>query len=126
MERKTLSNVIVYCLVIVLLAGQSSAFLKRYRRCLDECQARCEAKDAPFCNHGCVFKCIHLSQTNNIQNTHQFCTTDCVTSLCSNLISGLDNRLDEREGLTKTLHEVEWCMDGCSKSCTNNYLPIPN
>ncbi|WCJ40721.1 hypothetical protein M5689_021630 [Euphorbia peplus] len=124
MERKALSNiVIVFFIVILLLAGQSTAFGNAhvFKKCMKRCLFGCVIPPwTVVCPATCLLRCvIHKpppqSRTNYVQKTHQFCTAGCATSLCSRLISKDDYRLDQVEG----------CVYGCSTSCSNNYNYVP-
>ncbi|XP_050230686.1 thionin-like protein 2 [Mercurialis annua] len=115
MERKTLSFVLM-CVVIGMLAGQGNAWFKDFKNCLKDCLVQCAIPPwTPICPASCITKCIiHPSSAySSTHATHQFCTAGCATTLCSKLITENNPNLDQ----------VESCVNGCSGTCKNNYVP---
>ncbi|EEF34191.1 conserved hypothetical protein [Ricinus communis] len=115
MERKAVSFLLM-CVVIGMLAGQSNAWFKDFKTCLKDCLVQCAIPPwTPICPASCLAKCIiHPSYTTSTDTTHQFCTVGCATSLCSKLITNPNPNLEQ----------VESCVNGCSGTCTKNYVPV--
>ncbi|GKV10140.1 hypothetical protein SLEP1_g21549 [Rubroshorea leprosula] len=99
MEERKLSLVLVFCLVLGLLLGQSSA---NFKDCYESCFILCIimlGKSALKCSVKCLKDCIKFkppptaldgqNQTPS-EETEYFCKLSCASSLCTGFSSRQD------------------------------------
>ncbi|GAY59895.1 hypothetical protein CUMW_197980 [Citrus unshiu] len=110
MEKRRAGSLVVICLVLGYLFGQSAAsfrFWECYRNCLEACMIA--HKSLLYCPLKCTKKCAFGVHT--LKDTHFFCKLGCASSLCINFVSK-DNPAEDK---------WESCLGSCSKTCTKNY-----
>ncbi|XP_022724807.1 thionin-like protein 2 [Durio zibethinus] len=108
MGERGIGSVLMVCLVLGVLIGQSTA---SFPSCYKDCFVLCVATpgNSPLiCALKCVKNCIlHTSPFGNLQDTQYFCKLGCSTTMCTSLSS----KQDPGEG------KVESCVDSCSETC---------
>ncbi|KAJ4718173.1 thionin-like protein 2 [Melia azedarach] len=109
-KSRTERNLLIVCLVLGLLAGQSAASFKDcYKSCFILCVIT-PGKNLVSCAGKCLKDCIIPFSLENLNDTRDFCKLGCASSLCTNL-STRDNPAEEK---------VESCVDSCSATCLKN------
>ncbi|XWS20334.1 hypothetical protein CRYUN_Cryun31cG0092400 [Craigia yunnanensis] len=111
MEKRGVSSVLMVCLVLGILVGQSTAQVVQDVICYGGCFVQCMFRSgttAGSCALECLSKCILPKSTvGTIKDTQSFCKLGCATALCSN-ISTKENPAAKKVGS---------CMDACSATC---------
>ncbi|XWS20333.1 hypothetical protein CRYUN_Cryun31cG0092300 [Craigia yunnanensis] len=111
MEKRGVSSVLMVCLVLGILVGQSTAQVVPDVICYGSCFVQCMFRSgttAGSCALECLSKCILPKSTvGTIRDTQSFCKLGCATALCSN-ISTKENPAAKKVGS---------CMDACSATC---------
>ncbi|XP_022723365.1 thionin-like protein 2 [Durio zibethinus] len=106
MGERGMGSMLMLCLVLGLLIGQSTAsFQSGYKGCFILCIIN-SRNSMLSCSIKCLKKCT--SPFGNLQDTQYFYKLGCSTSMCISLSS----KQDPSEG------KVESCIDSCSKPCT--------
>uniref|UniRef100_A0A2P2LKX6 Uncharacterized protein MANES_04G122400 n=1 Tax=Rhizophora mucronata TaxID=61149 RepID=A0A2P2LKX6_RHIMU len=119
MEGRIARSLMVVCVLLVLLSGNSIA--TTFQQCYAGCFVLCAitpGSSTSTCAFKCLKDCIFPStpvETNNREETQQqFCKLGCAFSTCAN-ISSKYNPGGEK---------VASCVNSCSGRCNNkNYKP---
>ncbi|KAK6284583.1 hypothetical protein POUND7_003535 [Theobroma cacao] len=108
MEGRGVGSVMMVCLVLGLLVGQSTAsFQKCYAGCFILCVV-IPPNPVFSCAIKCLNECIIPSSTlESGKDTQYFCKLGCATSLCTDL-SSKENPGEQKVGS---------CVDSCSETC---------
>ncbi|GMY21353.1 To encode a PR protein, Belongs to the plant thionin family with the following members:, putative [Fagus crenata] len=111
MEARNVNSLLVVCLVLGMVVGQSTAaFQDCFVGCVGICVSR-PSHDIIICGLTCLKQCIKPSSVINIEtDTHYHCKLGCATSLCANIST--------KENINGA--KVEGCVDSCSNACTKN------
>ena len=86
MEARSVNSLLVVCLVLGMVLGQSTASFKDcYVGCVGICAIQ-PPHNIFKCGLTCFKQCIKPSSAINIQtNTHYYCKLGCATSMCANI-----------------------------------------
>ncbi|KAK6264033.1 hypothetical protein SCA6_019467 [Theobroma cacao] len=110
MEKRGVSAVLMVCLVLGILVGQSTAQgtnVLCYAACFIPCMADPNTTTF-YCTIKCLKNCILPKSTvGGIKDTQYFCKLGCATALCTNIST------KEDPGEKK----VGSCVDACSATC---------
>ncbi|KAK6267996.1 hypothetical protein QUC31_012156 [Theobroma cacao] len=109
MEKRGVSAVLMVCLVLGTLVGQSTAqgTILCYAACFIPCMAD-PTTTTFYCAAKCLKDCILPKSTvGGIKDTQYFCKLGCATALCTNIST------KEDPGEKK----VGSCVDACSATC---------
>ncbi|XWS16379.1 hypothetical protein CRYUN_Cryun34aG0082100 [Craigia yunnanensis] len=111
MEKRGVSSVLMICLVLGIIVGQSTAQLLPTAVCYANCFVPCILRPETTvgsCAIDCFKSCILPKSTvGTIKDTQSFCKLGCATALCSN-ISTRENPAEKKVGS---------CLDACAATC---------
>ncbi|KAK4581930.1 hypothetical protein RGQ29_025185 [Quercus rubra] len=107
MEKRRVGSLVMLCLLLGMLVGQSTA---SFQDCYTGCFILCfiQTRNIPQCSFKCIKDCITPPSTGI--NSQYFCELGCATYSCTN-ISTIGN---------PDVKKVADCVDGCSKPCAKN------
>ncbi|GAV72669.1 LOW QUALITY PROTEIN: hypothetical protein CFOL_v3_16157, partial [Cephalotus follicularis] len=106
MEEKSVKSLLMVCLVLSLLLGQSTASFKKCYRKFVDCVMNVDAS-LLLCAAKCVKDCIFHFPSAIPSSPQNYCKLGCATSLCTHL----STKEDPGE------EKVEACVDSCSNTC---------
>ncbi|XWS16378.1 hypothetical protein CRYUN_Cryun34aG0082000 [Craigia yunnanensis] len=115
MEKiRGVSSVLMFCLVLGILVGQSRAQIIGTAVCYADCYVPCVLRPqmtVGSCAVDCFKNCILFKSTENtINDTQYFCNLGCAIALCSNF-STKENPAEQK---------VASCVDDRSETCAKN------
>ncbi|KAJ0074825.1 hypothetical protein Patl1_34156 [Pistacia atlantica] len=118
MDTIQVKSLLILCLVLGVLAGQSVAnFTKCYHFCLIGCMFSIITGPTD-CAGSCKKECLRESGGGAFLNSNDFCNVGCVSSMCSSLMT--KENLPKPGGKklnSEYFHEkekVEKCLDSCT------------
>ncbi|KAJ0075732.1 hypothetical protein Patl1_34108 [Pistacia atlantica] len=117
MERSKVGGVLMICLVMGVLVGDSAGqSIQAFTQCFAVCFVSCvltPGNDVPTCATKCITSCLFPgpSKSLKLKDPQYFCKLGCATSLCTNF-STKDDPAKEKVGS---------CVSSCSNTCIKKY-----